>query len=486
MNKKIMDLFYLVVLTVASFFITSSVYADDYPDDIYDGDYSLKEMLENYNVVSFGKKELDNRMLFYNFSKGDVNLYHINSRFLVNGNLDAYRLDLRNNNNSFKAYAKNIRLIKVSHIACGYNETGCFIDDSNRSNPTSELYSNNNYLSINGIRPTIGNYINFDRLYDSIVSEQNKIKKGKYVTLDNKDAYIETGGEYYIDDINEIDNIIFENFSENRDKLTIITINNNDNIKFPKIYEAIANRQKNIIPTNDFFGMTRPNSDYAQYYVIDKYYGNIIWNIPNASYIELSNTPFVGHLVAPKADVYGREFHFAGTFLINSLYVDGNSEAHYYPLTTTNIPYRATEKYYEAKTTIEKKMGKIKFNNRINNEELEEGMFVSFTIEPENNYTLTDLKIEDANKNIITFRKVGNNEYEFTMPASNVTITPIFKDENSPSKSKSDDSNNKETSINPKTIDSSTFNFVTFLSSLLLIGVVLAIYLRKKNKSTKI
>ena len=109
--------------------------------------------------------------------------------------------------------------------------------------------------------------------------------------------------------------------------------------------------------------MERPNSNYANYYVIDKYYGNIIWNIPNATYIELPSAPFIGHLVAPNADLYGPELHYAGTFLVNSLYLEGNSEAHYYPLTSTNIPYRSNPEPVKAKLNIKRNQGNIKFNN---------------------------------------------------------------------------------------------------------------------------
>lgn len=90
MKKNKIALIFLLIITIL--FITKDVYADDYLDDIYDGDYSIKDMLNNYNVITFGKKELDSHMLDSymiqnNFSKGNARIFHINSNFLVNGKL---------------------------------------------------------------------------------------------------------------------------------------------------------------------------------------------------------------------------------------------------------------------------------------------------------------------------------------------------------------------------------------------------------------
>ena len=77
----------IFLLTISLLLLSKNVYADDYSDDIYDGDYSLIEMLKNYNVITFGKKEIDSRMTQSNFSKGDEYIFHINGQFLVNGTI---------------------------------------------------------------------------------------------------------------------------------------------------------------------------------------------------------------------------------------------------------------------------------------------------------------------------------------------------------------------------------------------------------------
>ena len=82
-----------------------------------------------------------------------------------------------------------------------------------------------------------------------------------------------------------------------------------------------------------------------------------IFNVPNATYIKLKeNAPFAGHLVAPKADVETPELHFAGAFIVNSLYAEGNTEAHFYPLTIK--PDCDCNEYRNLNDTM-----KIKFSN---------------------------------------------------------------------------------------------------------------------------
>ena len=479
MKKNKIIIIFLLIVSLS--FITVNVYADDYSDDIYDGDYSIEDMLENYNVITFGKKDLDSHMTQNNFSKGDAKLFHINSQFLINGTLRLTR-------GTFFYYFLGKRLdegrLDLNRSVDNLNSSFLYIDfpKAYSPSPASRIYSINggeielNYViasEYNYPKVSLNNslYMNFNRLYDSIIAEQNKIKKGKNVTSEDGMVHVETGGEYYIDDINNINEIVFDNFEDNKDDLTIITINNTGSITFPKIYNSTSNGENSLIPTNDFLGMNRPGRDYERYYVTEKYYGNIIWNVPNATYIELPSAPFIGHLVAPKADVYGPELHYGGAFLVNSLYLEGNSEAHYYPLTSTNIPYRSNPEPVKAILKIKRNQGNIKFNNSINNENLEEGMVVSFRVEVENDYLFSGIEIKDEEGNIIEFKKVGDNEYEFTMPATNVTITPQFKEKNI--------KNTIEQIItNPK-----TGNNIMLVLGIVIVGFVFGFRIIKKEKN---
>ena len=456
MDKKIIK-----IIMILSIFLATNVYADEYADDIYDGDYSLQDMLENYNVITFGKKDLDSQMTQNSFSKGDLNAYHSNGNILINGSLhNMGRID----------YGANIKVgssfVTGEFFDCFYNAPAYY-------NPNGTMYSStqkqcNTYCK-NGFTLE-GNYINFDRLYNSITNNQKKIKQGHILDTNSYTLHIPTGGEYYIDDISNIHDIIFDDFENNEDKLTIITINNSGTIRFPQLFTLDNQERYQIIPTNDYFGKEEPTSYYPYLFVRDTYYGNIIWNVPNANYIKFNtNTPFIGHLVAPNADVYGAETHYAGAFLVNSLYLEGKSETHFYPL-SKKISYNN----FKAKTIIQKTQGNIRFNNNLNTDELSEGMVVSFKVEAEKDYLLTDIEIKDEEGNIIEFKKVGDNEYEFTMPATDVTITPQFKEKNI--------KNTIEQIItNPKTGDKTILVIVIMITSL-----GLGTYLYKKKESSKI
>ena len=73
----------IFLLFILSFFVYTDVFADDYPDDIYDGNYSIDELLKNYNIVTFGKKEIDSSTYSsHKILKGDVYVGHIVGRFL--------------------------------------------------------------------------------------------------------------------------------------------------------------------------------------------------------------------------------------------------------------------------------------------------------------------------------------------------------------------------------------------------------------------
>ncbi len=100
--------FIIFIFLISLLFNITNVYADDYSDDIYDGDYSLQEMLENYNVITFGMKDLDSNMHSRLGASGNARLFHINSKFLVNGNVNILRFDFWGNSNDLKSYADSV------------------------------------------------------------------------------------------------------------------------------------------------------------------------------------------------------------------------------------------------------------------------------------------------------------------------------------------------------------------------------------------
>ena len=343
----------------------------DYDDDDYSRDYSIKDLLENYSLITLGHKSIDSKskLLEFGNTPGSVKLFHITGQALIAGDLygkiyETEQDDILSYFQKFDRTAFDLESNKV---------TESFIRGNIFQNLTDKYDNKNHNVAISVIQPWdnmkndniqflgkknslfvgsnedkydyrfsgqgnfndfIENYLNFNRLYDNVVAEQSAIDEGKEVKNgEDKVTHIPIGGNYVIEDINDINEIVFDNFDEEKDKLTIITIKNSGDINFPLISKDTGS-YKGIV-TNDYYGKTEATHLYEQdTFVQDSYHGNIIWNVPNATYIKLKeNAPFAGHLIAPNADVDTPETHFAGCFIVNSIYGEGNTEAHFYPIT---------------------------------------------------------------------------------------------------------------------------------------------------------
>ena len=87
--------------------------------------------------------------------------------------------------------------------------------------------------------------------------------------------------------------------------------------------------------------------------------------------------------------------------------------------------------YYKVTVKEPIKKGDIEFDVAdINN--LEEGTKVNFKIVPNKGYILKDLKIIDELNNNINYTTTDNINFKFTMPATDVTIKPQYKEINIP------------------------------------------------------
>lgn len=295
----------------------------DYDDDLYNGSYSIEEMLKNYNLVT-----LD----------GDARIFHIAGQFLINGELNALRLDLESNRWHESSYNSRayVDYSNYNYQGESFKRWG---DEDPNTGTNSVVYEQNNYSNYSYDRLIYDSkpFINYERLYNTITKQQKEIEKGTKVSSEGGIAHIKVGGNYYIENINELDEIVFDNFEANENKLTVITILNTGDLYFPRLSQTATG---NYVPTKDYYGKEEARFEYEYYnFPDDIYHGNIIWNVPNATYIELAPyAPFFGHLVAPNADLETPETHFSGSFIVNSLYADGNSEAHFFPLQAVNVP----------------------------------------------------------------------------------------------------------------------------------------------------
>ncbi len=288
-------------------------------------------------------------------NNGSVRLFHITGQALINGNMiydepgHISAFDLQSNKVTESYISGNIFGNSGYSPQSGGGFTVIQPWDNMDNDNNQYGYQKNSLLVENGypslypqnvtnmqglFTANIHNYINFERLYNNIIAEQSGIEEGDKVKVSGGVAHIPIGGNYVINDINDINKIVFDNFEDNKKMITVVTIKNNGDINFPEI-----NRDKgeyNGIVTNDYFGKEKATHLYEVDTFIneDSYYGNIIFNVPNATFIKLKdNSPFAGHLIAPNADVETPETHFAGCFIVNSIYGEGNTEAHFYPLT---------------------------------------------------------------------------------------------------------------------------------------------------------
>ena len=363
----------------------------DYTDDIYTRDYSIKDLLQNYSLVTLGHKTIDSKskLLEYGNKSGSVKLFHITGQALIAGDLygktyeneldDFYTLTGENwhvNVQKYDRTAFDLESNKVteSYIkgSAGKNVAVSSLSSSgyeknfdsrmpisviqpwdNMTSDTLKYEGQKNSLFIGKqespfsqyeyLRGSAGdgnyskevdNYLSFDRLYNNVVAEQRTIKEGTKLKVgEDGIVHIPVGGSYNIEDISKVKEVVFDNFDKNKDELTIVTVKNKGDISFPLISKD--NRSYKGIITNDYYGKESATHLYEQdTFIQDEYYGNIVWNVPNATYITLKEkAPFAGHLIAPNADVDTPETHFAGCFIVNSIYGEGNTEAHFYPIT---------------------------------------------------------------------------------------------------------------------------------------------------------
>ena len=376
--------------------------ADDYSDDLYIRNYSISDLLQNYSLITLGHKPIDekSKLLEYGDVPGSIKLFHITGQALIAGNVygkvydgeqdesnayitkfDRTSFDLECNkacesyiggtSNKYIPY-NDQTILEVSHAVIQPWDNMLY-DNINYLQKVNMLisrdeyhtyqrYINNKYYMWqigegNISMYNINNYVNFDRLYENIVAEQSAIEAGTILTVDSDGIlHIPIGGTYTIEDIAEVKEIVFDDFEKNKDELTIITIKNEGDINFPLISKN-ENMDKAIL-TNDYFGKERATHRYEldTFQSEDSYYGNIVWNLPNAEYIKLEeNAPFAGHMIAPNADVETPELNFAGCFIVNSIYGEGNTEAHFYPI---NSNLKCVSSEYDSLSEIQK----MKFN----------------------------------------------------------------------------------------------------------------------------
>ncbi len=534
-------------------------------DDLYDSNYSIDELLKNYSIVTLGQKSYSSDSKLKNLTdrNGTAKIYHIGGQFLINGNLgvstmpylaqqsgdyDGIKLDLRTNNLELSSYvAGNLNdnmwdSYWLTNPDTGYYQDRTTINDgvaffrqlvtpniyfgtsNNISYKDNSVYANSIYVRMlsgtvippykiqNGNNSFVtvhsaynsDNYIDFKTLYDAIVEQQKTIDSGNVVNPDQHQiANIKIGENYTIENVNDLRHTKFTNYNENKDKLTIITITDSGEITLPVVgYGNEGNDYVTKIFTNDYMGGYTYSSDGQKMVHSDNnYFGNIVWNIPNATHIKLAEeAPFVGHIIAPNADVETPELHFAGAMIVNSLYTEGHTEAHFYPLTVGSVGTGIKKETKTVGGEVEKitisgtktwddndnqdgvRPESVTINLLANGEKIDSQVITAkenwkyeFNVPrvDENgvkiNYTITEDAIEHYSTKIESFSndtcpsgcKVSIDGYNitnsYTPKKTSLTVNKVWKDENNADKLRPD-SVEVEVYANGKRIDSAILN----------------------------
>lgn len=360
MKRKILLLIFTLILVLTG--ITNIKAYDK-----YDGDYTIEYLLKNYNVVTLGTKERYNYSIFDNIdkTKGSVtNVFDIGGPVLIRGNYTGstnlkWDNEFAQKTNGIPSYIKGKIGDKIKAGSIESAElSNIYIGGSNKVTNNDGYYTvNNDTYKYKYPVKVSDDYVDFDKLYASIVNEQKIVDSGRYLTKEKTDykseVNIYTPGTYTISDITEIKDIKIQNYDIN--KLYVININEEYIYSMPII--NITKNGKDVITDDDaiFFGRTDDNEAYG---------GNIIFNFPNARYLHLGYST-IGHIVAPQADVELVESHYSGAIIANSISALSNKYT-----TIQFYPYGLDEK----KVTSEGKT-LVKEETEINTNDLYNGNY---------------------------------------------------------------------------------------------------------------
>ena len=276
-------------------------------------DLSLEGLLRNYSLITLGQRD-----------NGNAKVFHLTGNYLINGSIS--------NSSSGKVIIE---------------PKDTFATQSACSAIASKYLSYNNIHYTNGIDIPACSTLNFSftNLYNNIISGQASIQKG--LPLEGESLLeLTPGSNYNIININDVKEIVFKDIDSEENVLTVITVLDSGSITMPSVYWYGENNEKYQFITNDKLGGSTAYNANANgvssqvnlatgpysYRYEDVYHGNIVWNLPNATSITFTGVPFVGHVIAPNADVTMPESNTAGSLIVNSFTGAGNSEIHNYPL----------------------------------------------------------------------------------------------------------------------------------------------------------
>lgn len=356
--KKLKNVLMTSVVTATALSATN-VFAES---PKYTGDYTIEAMINQYNVVTLGQEQIHEKIPEYTYTEaqGNVrNFSHIVGPVLIEGEIGKVGTQ------DYEALTAIQRVFGVSpyikgriraHVNDFSSQDGtkptlyfgsanedlfAYPDWASEGNmPTwwygSQYNSGLSYFSNHSFE-IIDDYIDFKKLYDNIKSQQHQLKKGTVVTPEyvdysgGKNVIKITYGEYYtIESLDGVDAIVFYGFDENQDNTTVINLlDAGDDTKSLSMPELLIYENNSY---NQFVINALPSMDPTTGEITaEERIRNVIWNIPNAEYISFDlNSAFVGHIIAPQADVDFLDTNYGGCMVANSIISSGSTGQIYF------------------------------------------------------------------------------------------------------------------------------------------------------------
>lgn len=283
-------------------FTTSDTYTGTYGLS-----YTLDDLLNGYNVVSFTDATLRTHCMGAVLVAGDLNLYcsgYGDGDYLppsyVKGVVLAYyygKYNSRNAQNNPPLYVGSDNTIR--HELSGQDWQ----------------YYLNNIVTANNGRDEVkitDDFFDFGKAQEVITQTSNTLASaGKVVSKDNSGTItINIGDNVIINDLTGVYNIQFVG-DANTLKNTVVTLAMEGNINLNSPYITVR-------------GLGDGNNTSEQ--------GDatcVVWNINNADSVSLPSSSWVGHVVAPNADIIANNGNYNGCLIGKS--VDASMEGHLHP-----------------------------------------------------------------------------------------------------------------------------------------------------------
>ena len=388
-KSKTVKLSVMLILMIALMFSTAFMMIIKATEDTekteekdakYNGEYTIEYLIKHFNLVTL---------------KDVSQVEHIVGPVLIGGNVNSTNLCHSQITGGISSYIKGkINGGNVSNneekkptLYLG-NASNATINPGGGANINGQWYTNN---------PTVitDNYLNFDILFNEIRKQSKSIVDGEYVKPD-KDGKIEIeiGKKVIIKDISKA-SVINITGERNNSNLTLINIEDSGSVKLPQL--NINGSQTSTDESN--------STGTA-----------VIWNIPYATSVQMADSPSLGHIIAPNANITTGNTNYAGCMIANSL--DGHIEGHYWKYNGISLPLKE----------IPKEEPKDKNNTTQNN-----------TTKPSNNTT------ESKNNTTKPSNNTTESKNNTTKPSNNTTGNNATASKNNTTKPKNNTTGNSAT-----------------------------------------